>query len=285
MFLAARLFILTMMIILTGGCGTGNHSMSSPPGYDLNRPDIFFMPSNLIEISGIAFRNRKADAIYAIQDEDGKLFRLLWGDKKQKNIKFGKHGDYEDVAILLNTAFVLKSNGSIFKLAFSDNDFGKDINAVEIKEAVPEGEYEGLYAAADSNKLYILCKNCAVDNNKNAVSGYILDAAESNLKRKEKFSIDVDAITAAGGKMKKRFHPSGLAQHPFTGQWFIISAVNKLLVVTDSRWKVQATYHLNGNVFNQPEGIAFDEEGNLYISNEGDDISEANILRYVWKRG
>jgi secreted PhoX family phosphatase len=61
----------------------------------------------------------------------------------------------------------------------------------------------------------------------------------------------------------------------------MISAVNKLLVVADSNWKITQACQLNGNVFNQPEGIAFDRQGNLYISNEGDDISEGNILKFV----
>ncbi len=64
------------------------------------------------------------------------------------------------------------------------------------------------------------------------------------------------------------FHPSALAQNPLTREWFVLSSVNKLLVITDENWKVKSVYPLDPSVFNQPEGIAFDQQQNLYISNE-----------------
>ncbi|HRO71502.1 MAG TPA: SdiA-regulated domain-containing protein, partial [Chitinophagaceae bacterium] len=92
---------------------------------------------------------------------------------------------------------------------------------------------------------------------------------------------DVDQIEKVAGKIKRGFRPSGLARNPITSEWFVISSVNKLLVVADSTWNIKQACKLNGNVFNQPEGIAFDKAGNLYISNEGDDLSEGNILKFI----
>jgi uncharacterized protein YjiK len=56
--------------------------------------------------------------------------------------------------------------------------------------------------------------------------------------------------------------------------------MENLLVITDENWKVKDAFTLNGNTFYQPEGIAFDSRGNLYISNEGDELSNGNILRF-----
>jgi uncharacterized protein YjiK len=42
-----------------------------------------------------------------------------------------------------------------------------------------------------------------------------------------------------------------------------------MLVVLDDKWKVKAGYPLDPSIFKQPEGLAFDREGNMYISNEG----------------
>ncbi|RZK63080.1 MAG: SdiA-regulated family protein, partial [Pedobacter sp.] len=39
-----------------------------------------------------------------------------------------------------------------------------------------------------------------------------------------------------------------------------------------------------GTSFNQPEGIAFDRDNNLYISNEGGDLSAGNILMFKLKK-
>ncbi|MEI9955485.1 MAG: SdiA-regulated domain-containing protein [Ferruginibacter sp.] len=65
-----------------------------------------------------------------------------------------------------------------------------------------------------------------------------------------------------------------------TNEWYILSSVNKLLVITDNNWKVQKTYPLDASLFNQPEGIAFDKQGNLYISNEGGDSGKGTILKF-----
>jgi len=53
------------------------------------------------------------------------------------------------------------------------------------------------------------------------------------------------------------------------------------LVITNSKWQVEDAVSLSSNVFTQPEGIAFDKDGNMYISNEGDDLSDGNILKFV----
>ncbi len=39
------------------------------------------MPESLNETSGISFHKKNDDTIYAIQDEEGKLFRLAWNKK------------------------------------------------------------------------------------------------------------------------------------------------------------------------------------------------------------
>ena len=127
--------------------------------------------------------------------------------------------------------------------------------------------------------IYVICKNCAGDNSKNMVSGYIYHVGDS-IYQTGNFQIDVNEIKSFTGKVKRGFRPSGMAKNPVTSEWFIISAVNKLLVVTDENWKIKETCFLNGNIFNQPEGIAFDKKGNMYISNEGDDLSQGNILRF-----
>ncbi len=252
----------------------------TPPGYDLNQPEKFNMPGSLLEISGISFSNGKADTIYAIQDEEGKLFRLALGVKKQLNSKFGKKGDYEDLSMFGDKVVILKSNGTLLSFNKADVVY-EDVDSVqEWKGLVPKGEYEGLYGDPATGMLYVLCKNCEGDAPADKVSGYILQAGDS-IKPAGSFSINVAEIKPFSGKVKSGFRPSALAQNPLTKEWFVLSGANKLLVITDEAWKVKSAYPLNGNTFNQAEGIAFDAAGNLYISNEGDDIIDGNILRFT----
>jgi uncharacterized protein YjiK len=57
-----------------------------------------------------------------------------------------------------------------------------------------------------------------------------------------------------------------------------------LLVIADNEWNVKEVYHLDPARFRQPEGICFDNDNNLYISNEGDDLSEGNVLKFAFKK-
>ena len=276
-----KLFVVSFLFVLAGlGCNVSADEEETVSHYQLNEPDKFIMPESLLEISGITFYKGKSDTVYAIQDEQGRLFKIGWGVKKQVNGKFGKQGDYEDVAIVNETVIILKSNGTLFSFPLADAVYEEIDSVNEWKGLLPPGEYEGMCGDDETGSLYVVCKNCESDNSKNAVSGFILYASDT-IYRSGTFQINVDEIKTFTGKVKRGFRPSAIAKNPLTGEWFIISAVNKLLVVTDNNWKVKEASSLNGNIFNQPEGLAFDKDGNLYISNEGDDFSQGNILKFV----
>lgn len=278
-----RMIILVAVLWITAGlagCASQDEATKTPKEYNLEKPEKFSMPESLLEISGISFNKGNSDTIYAIQDEEGRLFRLAWGNKKQLNAKFGKSGDYEDVSILRDKVVILKSNGSLYSFPFSDAIYEEIDSVQEWPRLLPEGEYEGMFGDESSGRLYILCKNCKADNNDN-VTGYIYQLNDSDLAPAGQFNVDVESIKPFSGKVKKGFRPSAFAKNPVTNEWFMVSAINKLLVVADENWKIKNAYPLNGNTFNQPEGIAFDKAGNMYISNEGDDLSAGNILKFA----
>jgi len=84
----------------------------------------------------------------------------------------------------------------------------------------------------------------------------------------EHFRVDVSALKLTSINRKVRFHPSCLARHPLTREWYIISSVNKVLLVLDDKWKVSIV-PAEPVAVQTPEGLAFDRKGNMYISNEG----------------
>ena len=268
------------LIAMGAGCTNSHENEQTLKDYNLEAPEKFFMPESLFEISGITFNKGKSDTVYAIQDEEGRLFRLGWSVKKQLNSKFGKKGDYEDLTIANDRVVILKSNGTMYSFPISEAVFPEADSVLEWKKILPKGEYESIYANEQTDEIYVLCKNCPQDDSKKSVTGYEFHLGDSSQVHKT-FQISVKEIKAFTGKVERGFRPSGLAQNPITKDWYIISAVNKLLVVTDSNWKVQQAVPLNGNTFVQPEGIAFDNSGNLYISNEGDDFAEGNVLKFV----
>lgn len=262
-----------------------DQKLASPPGYDINKPEKYGMPDILQEISGIAFNKGDNSIIYAQQDEDGDVFSLPIGKKEHTQTKFAKKGDYEDISIINDWVIILKSNGDLFTFPIGETKKEEITNVKESKDLVPKGEYEGMFADEKTGKVYLLCKTCKVDKNTKNASGYIFDfQSDGTFKPAGNFTVDVSSIDKLTGKKKNTFHPSALALNPLSNEWFIVSSVNKVLVVTDQQWKVKGAYHLSANIYNQPEGIAFDKQGNLYISNEGSETQVGNVLRFDYQK-
>ena len=252
----------------------------SATGYDLSTPKKFIMSESLHEISGITFWRGNPDTLYAIEDEDGKLFSFHLGDGRFPHRKFGKKGDYEDVTILDDKEFVvLRSDGSLFVFPVGGGMGEKDVRKYE--HILPAGEYEGLYG--DGNRLIALCKNCPDDDQRDDVSAYVLRYNDKHaLAVTDHFRIDISGVKLKSIHKKARFHPSAIARHPITHDWYILSSVNKILLVLDDKWNIKASYPLPPTLYKQPEGLAFDKKGNMYISNEGGE-GNANVLFLAYR--
>jgi len=258
---------------------------TSPPGYNLMQPVKYYMPESLTEISGIAFHHGKSDSLYAEQDEEGKVYYMRLGEKQTNHTVFGKSGDYEDMALLNEQVALLRSDGVLFVFPFKELRKHEAGNVQKWTDILPSGEYEGLYADEKGSQLYVLCKHCSVDNTAKAVSGYIFKLQPNgSVKPNGQFSINVKDIEALAGKKKIGFHPSALAKNNNTNEWYILSSVNKMLVVADAGWKIKAVYPLKPSLFIQSEGIAFDNQRNLYISNEGDKITPGTVYKFGYRR-
>lgn len=271
-----------------GKGGAAAAAVASPPGYDLGAPVKYAFGEALREISGICFLRGKADTMYAIEDEDGKLFSFHLGGGIHVR-KFGGHGDYEDVTVLDDKEFaVLRSDGSLFVFPVGAVGGGKEGSGGKKSvrayvHILPAGEYEGLFGD-EGGRLIALCKNCSVDDQSKEVTAYTLgyDGGHSLVVR-DHFQIEVPADSLTSTHKHVKFHPSALARHPLTGEWYVISSVNKVLIVFDEKWKVRGMYSLDPILFKQPEGLAFNAQGDMYISNEGGQ-GRANVLLFRYKK-
>ena len=230
----------------------------------------------------------RADFVYAQQDEAGHIYYMKLGDKKAAYSKFAGHGDYEDIAIMGEQVFILRSDGALFTFPFKSVRDGNISDVIKFENLFPAGEYEGMYADEKEKELYVLCKNCKEGKDKNFVPVYYYKMLSSGNYPYTKVMgygrINIKQIEARLGKSKITFRPSALAKNPATGEWYILSSVNKLLVVADAALKIKEVYPLKASLFLQPEGIAFDDKNNLYISNEGDKATKATVLKFNYKK-
>jgi uncharacterized protein YjiK len=78
------------------------------------------------------------------------------------------------------------------------------------------------------------------------------------------------------------FKPSGLAVHPITGDLYVVSSVLKVIVVLDRSGRVRSASALDKKLLEQPEGLAFLPNGDLFVSSEGGK-RKARLVRYNYR--
>ncbi len=275
-------FFCTLLIVIS--CESQQQTFSSPPGYDFSKPRKYKMPFKLREISGIAFNKGISDTVYAEEDEDGKVFHFKLGDAQVQVTRFWKKGDFEDISICNNQVIMLRSDGVLFTFPLSETAKPETDKVKVFEGLLPAGEYEGLASIDSGGKLFVLCKHCYDEKTRKWGGGFIFHLnAAGDLTAAGEFEINIKEIDAITNSQNIRFHPSALAYNSGTREWFILSSVNHMLVITDEEWKVKTAYPLNPSIFPQPEGIAFDGRHNLYISNERNLTPAATILAFDFK--
>ena len=78
-----------------------------------------------------------------------------------------------------------------------------------------------------------------------------------------------------------RFMPSAIGVHPISGDMFVLSSVDHLLVSCTASGTITGYALLNAELFRQPEGIAFFSNGDMLVSNEAAGTT-ATLLMFRW---
>ena len=256
---------------------TTGEKLSSPPGYNMNQPRIFKLPSSLDEISGIVYYP-KDNSVLAINDERGWLYKIFLSNRNEiQKWKYAGGADFEDLVLVDSTFYVLQSIGTLISFKFLKPD---SVKATSYQLPIPGGnEFEILYLDKERNALIMVCKDCKADD-KNSLTSYSFNLETNSFSTKPAFVIDIRKIETLMNQKGLHFKPSAAAIHPVTSELYIISAINKLLVIADKNGIPQKAYNINPKLFKQPEGITFSPKGDMVISNESADIGAANILYF-----
>lgn len=278
-----KLWFIILATALLAGCKTNNnlYKYLHLSGYEESNPSIVYLPETISQVSGFVYYP-KDSSIFCIDDNIGELYKFpLYKKKVLQKWPFSRQTDHEALVLHDSTFYALISNGTIEAIKFSnDGKVMTDKYVSSTKIELREFE-EMIYDTA--RKLFLLvCKDCE-DDPTDTTSVYGVDFTTKTMLPKPVFIIDHLQIEKLVGKPISKFKPSAMGTHPITGNFYFVSAINNLLVVTDRNGVVKEATALDKVLFKQPEGISFMPNGNLLVSNEFAELGSATILLYEYK--
>lgn len=291
MSLDARLAAVAAALMLFGCRGSGDFSEAeakeladrerrlaerlASPASDSGPLARWVLPPQLLEISGLAVtaagnllaHNDEQSIVYVIDPRRGVVLKQFTvGDKPLR-------GDFEGIAVSGSEIFLMTSNGMIYR--FREGNDGDNVQYSTIDTRLgKECEFEGV--AVDRNGVILLaCKNVAKKGPKDQLVIYRWDPRLSQAS-----VLGIPYATAIGSNGWKDLHPSDLAVDPATGNYVVIAAQEKALIVVTPEGQVVRSGPLPERA-RQAEGVAVATDGILYVGDEGS-TDPATISLYRW---
>jgi len=282
-FSAMAFYSFMISFVFLFSCKPKNFVYKSPPHYDFSQPVTFRLDLPLKEISGIIWDNQR-DQFVAHNDEKGSIFFLDRSAGAIMGAPFvfnESKGDYEDIAMIGQDIYVLRSDGAIFKIGLdttSGQRHSSDLGKIGLSD---KNDFESLYYDANRKALVMICKNCESDDKK-TISAFAYYPDSIGFVTKPIYKIDAAKIKGLSPRETSKFQPSAARIHPVLKKLFIISSASNQLVIADTDGKVEGVYMLARKLFPQPEGLTFKSNGEMFISNEAL-TSKASLLKFIYK--
>ena len=254
--------------------------------YNLKQADqIIILPVELREVSGLTIIDSKTLA--CVQDEEGIVFIYdLKNQQIKHTIHFAGPGDYEGIAVTGKDLFVLRSDATLFHI---HNYQASKWSLDSIQTGIPNKNNEGLCFDPKNNRLLIGSKSRIGKGAefKNLRTIYAFDLKQNKLKPEPLYTYDINSIKdfAAGNQIELPSKPgkknpneeeptlkfllSAIYIHPESKLLYVLSASDYYLFVFNPEGEIRHLEVLDPQLFNKAEGIAIMQNGDLYISNEG----------------
>ncbi|WKZ67826.1 MAG: hypothetical protein QY325_07805 [Flavobacteriales bacterium] len=262
--------------------------------FDLAHPDRrHALPAELVEVS--ALTDVDARTVACLHDEAATVYLIdLATGAIAGRRAFGEPGDMEGLTRVGGEYYALRSDGLIYRMAMGHLAMTVlDTFRVQL----PQPNLEGL--GYDERKGLILISPKGVEKggpearDRRAIHAY--DPVAQRLLEQPVLELSLERIAeqarAKGFAVPERVTPKGrtvpalklrfssVAVDPVSDHYYLLSAIDRTLLVVDRAGAVVALHVLDAALFPKPEGITFLPGGALLISNEGKD-QRPNLLRF-----
>ena len=209
--------------------------------YDLKKPVAAFnLPDALHEISGIS--SIDSNQVACIHDEDGIVFLYDLHEKRiSTEFDILPEGDYEGIAFAGQTVFVLRSDGTLYRV---ENYQSSAREIQEIKTGIPAKNNEGLCFDEKNGRLLIACKSKlgVSENNKDLREIYAFGIQKQLLSPEPVFTFNLSEIKEFLGRGSDipdnykiqedlKLKISDIAIHPESGELYVLSAKDHTLLI------------------------------------------------------
>ncbi len=229
----------------------------------------FKLPSDLAEISGIAFT--PDGRLLAHGDERGLIWQIdLATGLPSKRFGFGSHGrllhgDFEDIQVVDHRVFLVTSAGQIFEAREPADEV--------VVDAIPRSaglagtcEVEGMAWDPPSKSLLLLCKHVRTKRWRRAVVVLAVSIESWRFEPEPRMLIPERALERVTGE--KHFNGTAIVRHPRTRSYLMLAGPQHAYAEVTSAGKVIGGGKLSRELHRQPEGIAIAPDLTLFVSDE-----------------
>jgi len=241
--------------------------------YDLSEkhPQQFELPKRISEASGLAISDD--GRLFCHDDESAVVYEVDYTNGKIiKQFSLGSgflKGDFEGIAIKKDTLYMVESNGNIF--AFREGENNSRVKFQMYRTPLNHGnDVEGLEYDPETDCLLLVCKgepSLGKKKHQGYKALYAFSLKTYTLFEKPRFLIPLDAV--AKNARRGQFNPSGIARHPKSGTFFIITADGESIIELSKDGQVLAQQEISKKANSQPEGIAFAPDLSMILCNDG----------------
>jgi uncharacterized protein YjiK len=237
---------------------------------------------DLLEISGLALT--PDGRLFAHADEGGTVFELEYRSGRFiKAFSVGQDrpvvGDFEGITTVGDTLFMLTSKGVLYQ--FLEGEQGGKVPYVSHDTGLEKAcEFEGVAYDSTQGSMLMVCKNVYTEGALgDSLVIYRWPLYAKGDSAAPRITAPLEPIIGPNGW--DDLHPSDITIDPGTGNYVIVTAQERALVVVRPTGELVSARPL-GKSLAHAEGVAITRDGILIISTEGREKLKSAITLFRW---